>query len=142
MQRLKAPEYGGEPGDVVTDPSYSVPVAAFPPHSSPLDIEFYNATQFPAAYQGGAFVALQGGFGGGNPQNGYEVWFLPTPPASGFAEPVLFAGGFAGAERSPQTAVYRPSGLAVGPDGALYVVESKTGRIWRIAYDGDQATIR
>ena len=33
--------------------------------------------------------------------------------------------------------MYRPSGLAIGPDGALYVSDDKAGRIWRITYDGD-----
>ncbi|HTN40051.1 MAG TPA: PQQ-dependent sugar dehydrogenase [Asticcacaulis sp.] len=134
MQRLMAPEYGGGPGDVITDQSYATPVAVFPAHSSPLDIVFYDGGRFPVAYRGGAFVAFQGGFGGVTPQNGYNVWFVPRSPGKDFAEPVIFADGFAGSERMPQTAKYRPSGLAIAPNGALYIVESKTGRIWRIDY--------
>ena len=30
----------------------------------------------------------------------------------------------------------RPVGLAMGPDGSLYVAESVQGRIWRITYVG------
>ena len=30
----------------------------------------------------------------------------------------------------------RPSGLAVGPDGALYVGDDAGGRIWKITYTG------
>ena len=30
---------------------------------------------------------------------------------------------------------YRPVGLAVGPDGSLYVSDSQKGRVWRISYD-------
>jgi glucose/arabinose dehydrogenase len=136
MQRIKAPEYGGKPGDVVVDATYHTPVAALPSHSSPLDIVFYEARQFPAAYRGGAFVALQGGSEGDRPQNGYQVLFIPAPPAKGFAKPVVFADGFAGAVRQPQGAEARPSGLAVGPKGELYVMDSKKGRIWRIDYVG------
>jgi mono/diheme cytochrome c family protein len=51
----------------------------------------------------------------------------------------VFADGFAGAHKEPGRAVHRPSGLAVGPDGALYVSDDKSGRIWRITYQGDPA---
>lgn len=136
MKRMKAPEYGGKPGDVVTDNAYSAPVAAFPPHSSPLDLAFYNGKAFPAAYRGGAFVAFHGGSDGDRTQNGYNVWFVPAPPAKGFAKPVVFADGFAGSEHRPKTAEFRPSAVAVAPNGALYVMESEKGRIWRIDYVG------
>ena len=33
--------------------------------------------------------------------------------------------------------MHRPSGLAVGPDGALYISDDKAGRIWRVTYNGD-----
>jgi mono/diheme cytochrome c family protein len=32
--------------------------------------------------------------------------------------------------------MHRPSGLAVGPDGALYVTDDQIGRIWKITYVG------
>jgi glucose/arabinose dehydrogenase len=54
--------------------------------------------------------------------------------------PEVFADGFAGAgpdARNVDTAIYRPVGAAVGPDGALYIAEGQKGRIWRIAY-GDK----
>jgi glucose/arabinose dehydrogenase len=45
----------------------------------------------------------------------------------------VFADGFAGENKSPGGAVHRPTGLAFGPDGALYVSDDTAGRIWRIA---------
>ena len=33
-------------------------------------------------------------------------------------------------------AEYRPMGLAVGPEGALYISDYKKGRIWRVVYTG------
>ncbi len=32
--------------------------------------------------------------------------------------------------------VGRPAGLAVGPDGSLYIVDDAGGRIWKISYTG------
>src|SRR5262249_27139100 len=47
-----------------------------------------------------------------------------------------FADGFAGAVKEPGRAAFRPSGLAMGPDGALYISEDVHGRIWRVTYHG------
>jgi sugar lactone lactonase YvrE len=32
----------------------------------------------------------------------------------------------------------RPMGLAQGPDGSLYISDSRRGKIWRIFYKGDK----
>jgi mono/diheme cytochrome c family protein len=69
-------------------------------------------------------------------QQGYNVVFqsLAGDRAGGGCE--IFADGFAGAEKSPGKAQHRPSGLAIGPDGALYVSDDVHGRIYRIVYRG------
>ena len=58
--------------------------------------------------------------------------------ASGSAgAPSVFANGFAGPtadHRNVSKAQYRPNGLAFGPDGALFVLDSVKGRLWRISY--------
>ncbi len=28
-------------------------------------------------------------------------------------------------------------GLAVAPDGALFIVDSQRGRVWRVSYEGE-----
>jgi mono/diheme cytochrome c family protein len=42
----------------------------------------------------------------------------------------------AGAVKEPGRAVHRPSGLALGPDGTLYISDDQRGRIWRVTYHG------
>ena len=36
----------------------------------------------------------------------------------------------------PNDAAARPDGLAVGPDGSLYVTDDIRGRVWRVMYRG------
>jgi sugar lactone lactonase YvrE len=36
-----------------------------------------------------------------------------------------------------EEAKFRPMGLSEGPDGSLYISESKKGRIWKISFKGD-----
>jgi mono/diheme cytochrome c family protein len=52
----------------------------------------------------------------------------------------VFADGFAGAFKDPGRAAFRPSGLAVGRDGALYISDDVHGRIWRVVYKGGAGT--
>ena len=138
--RMTAPEYGGD-GKTQADAKYSDPVAAFPAHASPLDLAFYDGKQFPKAYRGGAFVALHGALGADLPggRHGYEVKFVPFDKAGKAGTPQDFIEGFAGPDASYKNAgkaMYRPMGLAVAPDGSLYVLDGSKGRLWRIRYDG------
>ncbi len=64
--------------------------------------------------------------------------FLPFADGRPTGSFELFADGFAGGEKSPRDAAHRPSGLAQGPDGSLYIADDKGGRIWRIYYVGDR----
>ncbi len=130
-----APEYGGDGKAVGACANKAVPVAAFPAHFAPDDVAIYNGTQFPPAWRGGAFVAFHGSWNRApGPQGGYSVGFQPMADGKTTGDWVVFADGFAGAEKAPGRAAARPAGLAVGPDGALYVSEDMKGRIWRITH--------
>ncbi len=139
--QLVAPEYGGD-GKTVATGNYVKPVVTFQSRrAAPLDIAFYQCKNFPAQYRGGAFIALHGTGGqkieGG--QTGRNIVFVPRSADGKFGAPIVFADGFSKAAQgrgAPQTANYRPSGVAMAPDGALFVVESTKGRVWRIAYGG------
>ena len=78
----------------------------------------YDRHQFPAAYQRGALIAFHGSWNRAPlPQGGYNVVFQPLADGKASGPFVVFAG----AVKEPGQAAHRPSGLAVGPDGALYI---------------------
>ncbi len=134
-----APEYGGDGGKKVgVCAQKRAPVAAFPAHWGPNALVLYHGKQFPAAYGGGAFIAFHGSWNRApSPQGGYNVVFQPLANGKAAGRYVVFADGFAGAYKNPGQAAHRPAGLAVGPDGALYIGDDTEGRIWRVTYRGD-----
>ena len=137
-----APEYGGD-GHAKTGPCAGKrgPVAAFPAHWAPNDMKIYAGSQFPTAYRGGAFIAFHGSWNRAPaPQGGYNVVFQPLADGRASGPYVVFADGFAGAVKEPGRAAFRPSGLAVAPDGSLYVGDDQHGRIWRITFSGPAST--
>lgn len=140
--RMIAPEFGGD-GRKAEDPArYQAPVFSFPGHWAPLQMTFYFGNQFPSRYRGGAFIAFHGSWNRAPlSQRGYNVCFVPFDdqgqPTGGYE---IFAWNFPGKPEfsSPRDATYRPGGVAVGPDGSLYISDTQKGRIWRVIYVGDR----
>mgnify|MGYP003669304237 FL=1 len=138
-KRLIAPEYGGD-GKTITE-DYKNPLMGLPAHWAPNDLLFYKGSMFPNRYKNGAFVAFHGSTNRSPyPQAGYIVAFLPFENGTPTGELEVFADGFTGTDIvvDMQDAKYRPMGLAEGPDGSLYISESKQGKIWRILFEGDK----
>ena len=135
-RKVLAPEYGGDGKQVGRCANTKAPVAAMPAHWAPNGLLFYRGGQFPARFRGGAFIAFHGSWNRApRPQGGYNVVFIPF--VKGAARPYeLFATGFAGDQVQPNSAAHRPVGLAVGPDGSLYVSDDRGGRIWRVMWKG------
>jgi glucose/arabinose dehydrogenase len=131
-----APEYGGDGGKAVGEcANKAPPVAFFPAHWAPDGLVFYSGSMFPARYRGGIFIAFHGSWNRMvGPQEGYNLVFLPFAQGQSAATYEIFADGFAGPAVDPVKADHRPVGLAVAPDGALFVADDQGGRIWRIAY--------
>jgi glucose/arabinose dehydrogenase len=138
-KRVLAPEYGGDGKKEPEAGKYPAPLVAYPAHWAPNDLLFYSGKNFPAKYQGGAFIAFHGSWNRApEPQAGYKVVFQPMKNGKSTGPYEVFADGFAGemADNNPRNARYRPVGLAVGPDGSLYISDSQKGRVWRVRFGG------
>jgi glucose/arabinose dehydrogenase len=122
------PDYG-RPGDCN---GVVQPLIKMQAHSAPLGLTFYTAPHFPQQYHG-LFVAFHGSWNRSVP-TGYKVVFIPLTATGGVNGP---ARDFATGWLDPHTGTVtgRPVGLAVGPDGALYVSDDEHGRIYRITYN-------
>jgi glucose/arabinose dehydrogenase/mono/diheme cytochrome c family protein len=136
-----APEYGGDGGKKVGVCADKIgPVAAFPAHWGPNGAAFYDQKQFPAHYRNGVFIAFHGSWDRAPyPQAGYNVIFQPVAAGRSAGPCELFADGFAGPVETPEKAVHRPSGVAVGPEGSLYISDDIAGRVYKIVYVGGSA---
>jgi glucose/arabinose dehydrogenase/mono/diheme cytochrome c family protein len=139
IQRLVlAPEYGGDGGKAIGVCANKIaPIAVFPAHWAPNGMALYDKEQFPGHYRNGVFITFHGSWDRAPyPQGGYNVVFqaLQGDRSPGNCE--IFADGFAGEVKSPAEAQHRPSGVAVGPNGSLYVSDDIRGRIYQIVYRG------
>lgn len=118
-----------------------LPEVVLPGYDTPIGATFYPTDgrgryTFPPAYRGGAFVTLHGS------------WHVPlVPPRVAFvpfrngapAKPVdwrdpntQWTNFVSGCQNPDGTRTCRPTGIAVGPDGSLFVSEDDNGTIWRI----------
>ena len=135
---VDAPEYGGDGTKATRCASMKGPFATFPAHWSPLDLLFYNGSNFPERYRNGAFVTFHGSWNRAKGmQAGGKIVFQPIANGTPTGPFEIFADGFAGVppeEIDGQKAKHRPVGMAVGPDGSLFVADDDGGRIYRITY--------
>jgi glucose/arabinose dehydrogenase len=119
----------------------AVAKVAFPAYITPIGAVFYPSDgkgtyAFPATYRGGAFVALHGSWH--TPPVAPRVAFVPFS-GNAPAKPVDWSNPNAqwrdfvsGCQSEDGSRTCRPTGVAVGTDGSLFVSEDEGGSIWRI----------
>ena len=126
-KKVLAPEYGGDGQKVGRCASAKAPLMAFPGHWGPMALAFYTDDAFGPKYQDGLFVAFRGSWNRAPlPQAGYRVSFVPFLKGRLAGEYSTFA-----TEKSGPTSL-RATGVAVGPDGSLYISADQNGKIWRV----------
>jgi glucose/arabinose dehydrogenase len=124
-RKVLAPEYGGDGRTVGRCAKTKDPAIAFPGHWAPMSLAFYGGTQFGASYAGGLFIAFHGSWNRTPlPQEGFRVVFAPFADGKPTGKYEMFA--------TMNAARFRPVGLAVGKDGALFVSADDNRTIWRI----------
>lgn len=130
-------------GGTIADPDYGyegackeveAPIVEMQAHSAPLGLVFYEGDAFPEPYRDDLFIAFHGSWNR-SVLTGYKIVRLPFEGTNAGSEVVDFATGWL--EGDLKTVTGRPVGLAVGPDGALYISDDTGGFIYRIAYKED-----
>lgn len=125
--KVLAPEYGGDGSKPGRCANAKRPVAVYPGHWAPMAVAFGRAGVLGDGYADGAFIAFHGSWNRAPlPQAGYRVIWQPLAAGAPSKPFLSFATGTAG------DSSFRPSGLATGPDGSLYIAADASGTVWRV----------
>ncbi|KEO75751.1 PQQ-dependent sugar dehydrogenase [Anditalea andensis] len=107
------------------------PSLMYTAHAAPMQMVFYTGNQFPADYNGDAFVAYRGSWNRSTPE-GYKVSRIIFENGT----PVRFEDFLTGFLVNNNNAHFgRLVGLAVHADGSLLVSDDTNGVIYRIAHN-------
>ncbi|HEX8022476.1 sorbosone dehydrogenase family protein [Mucilaginibacter sp.] len=107
-----------------------VPDVALGAHTASLGLAFYNGTNFPQDYHGGAFIGQHGSWNSSK-LVGYKVVFVPFSNNKPTGQIIDFLTGFI-ADSAKQKVYGRPVGVAVAKDGSLLVADDAGNKIWRV----------
>jgi glucose/arabinose dehydrogenase len=109
-----------------------VPDVLMQPHNASLEMLFYEGKQFPKEYAGDIFAAEHGSWNRAI-RTGYDVVRVPLKNGHASGEFEDFLTGFV----TPSGDVWgRPVGVAVAPDGSLFVSDDGSKSIWRVSWVG------
>jgi len=123
--------------DRLTDCAQAVP-ALFTDlaHQAPIGMAQYNASAFPADYQGNLYVAYHGSWNSSAPRDCKVQMIIVQDGAPVSGEP--FLTGFRDNEQQDCGDAWgRPAGVAVGANGELFVSDDQNGNVYRVVYVGE-----
>jgi glucose/arabinose dehydrogenase len=109
-----------------------VPDVLLQPHFASLEMTFYDGKQFPAEFKGDIFASEHGSWNR-KIRAGYEVIRVPMKDGHATGEFEDFLTGFVTADGQVWG---RPVGVAVAPDGSLFVSDDGSNSLWRVSYKG------
>jgi len=110
------------------------PDLALGAHVAVLSFDFYQGKQFPAKYQGGAFLTFHGSWNRAS-RVGQSVAFIPFKSGKPSGPREDFLTGWMIAPES--TKVWgRPVGVCEMTDGSLLVTDDGGKKIWHVTYGG------
>ncbi len=110
----------------------TIPDVLLQAHTAPLGIAFYAGSQFPAEYQGDAFVAMHGSWDR-SVRGGYKIVRLRMQDGEPTGVVEDFLTGFVVNDKSVWG---RPVSVAIAKDGALFASDDGSGSIWRVSWKG------
>jgi glucose/arabinose dehydrogenase len=103
------------------------PAMLFPAHSAPINLIFLNdAKSFPGDYKDDALISFHGSWNRHKPE-GYKIKRVIFENGKPVREEDFFSG-FLSADGKSRFG--RPAGLAVSPDGKLYISDDSNGVIY------------
>ena len=108
----------------------TVPDVLIQPHSAPLGLAFNTGKQFPAAWEGDAFVALHGSWNR-SLHTGYKIVRLPFKDGKPTGEYQDFVIGFTVGKHDVWG---RPVDVAFARDGAMLFSDDGNGAVYRVSY--------
>lgn len=111
-----------------------VPDVILGAHVAVLDFVFYTGKQFPAEYQGGAFLAFHGSWNR-SMRVGQSIGFVPfkNGKPSGEVREVMSGWMIAPDKREVWG---RPVGILQLPDGSLLISDDGGKKLWHLSYTG------
>lgn len=106
------------------------PALMYTAHAAPLQMAFYPGDQFPAEYRNDAFVCMHGSWNR-QPPCGYEVVRIKFDESG---KPVKFMPFVTGFLTEGPAFFGRPTGIAMGTDGSMFIGDDTNGAIYRVWY--------